>query len=200
MPLVEVAGSIGSGKTTFVDALSNHLLTGVYEDHTINPFWKAFYTDPLSCAFETEVSFLLQHYHFAKLAGRRTNGAVLLDHSFELDMAYAEVGLEGSRKEIFTAIYREIRSEIGMPHVLVFITCSPDEMLRRVRDRGRSFEDNISLDFLAELQRALERRIAAIADSVSVVAIDAETTDFRNPGLWRENLIERLHHQCGILV
>ena len=197
---MEVAGCIGSGKTALVGALSNRLLTGIYEDHTINPFWKAFYTDPSSYAFETEISFLLQHYHFAKLAGTRTSGAVLLDHSFELDMAYAEMGLEGSRKEIFTAIYREIRNEIGMPQVLVFITCSPDEMLRRVRDRGRSFEENISLDFLAELQRALERRIAAIADAVAVVPIDAETTDFRNPGPWRENLIERLHHQCRIVV
>ena len=137
---MEVAGCIGSGKTTLVGALSNRLLTGIYEDHTINPFWKAFYTDPAGCAFETEISFLLQHYHFAKLAEARNDGAVLLDHSFELDMAYAEIGLEGSRKEIFAAIYREIRNEIGMPQVLVFITCGADEMLRRVRDRGRSFE------------------------------------------------------------
>ena len=196
---MEVAGCIGSGKTTLVGALSNRLLTGIYEDHTINPFWKAFYTDPAGCAFETEISFLLQHYHFAKRATASSEGVVLLDHSFELDMAYAEIGLEGTRKEIFAAIYREIRNEIGMPQVLVFITCSADEMLKRIRARGRSFEENISLDFLAELQRALEKRIAAVADSVPVVAIDAETTDFRNPGHWRENLIERLERQYGIL-
>ena len=173
-------------------------MKGIYEDHTINPFWETFYTDPASCAFETEISFLLQHYHFAKRATASSEDAVLLDHSFELDMAYAEMGLEGARKEIFSAIYREIRNEIGMPQVLVFVTCSADEMLRRVRGRGRPFEENISLDFLTELQRTLERRIASIADAVPVVAIDAETTDFRDPGPWRENLIERLHRQCGI--
>ena len=89
--LVEVAGGIGSGKTTLVDTLVDHPMKGVYEDHTINPFWEAFYTDPSSCAFETEVSFLLQHYHFAKRATASTEGVVLLDHSFELDMAYAEM-------------------------------------------------------------------------------------------------------------
>ena len=198
-PLVEVAGCIGSGKTTLAGTLSNRLLTGVYEDHTLNPFWEAFYTDPTSCAFETEIGFLLQHYHFAKLAGTRTDGAILLDHSFELDMAYADKGLEGSRKEIFATIYQEIRNEVGMPRVLVFITCSADEMLRRIRARGRSFEENISLDFLAGLQRALERRVTAIAGTVPVVPIDAETTDFRSPGPWREDLIEQLYRRCGIL-
>ena len=119
--------------------LSNSFMKGIYEDHTVNPFWKAFYTDPATCAFETEISFLLQHYHFAKAAAEESKSMILLDHSFELDMAYAEIGLDGSRKEIFASIYREIRAEIGLPCALVFITCSADEGLRRVQDRGRSF-------------------------------------------------------------
>ena len=192
VPRIEVAGSIGSGKTTLVGILSAPFVKGIYEDHTINPFWKSFYTDPSTCAFETEISFLLQHYHFAKLAAARTEGVVLLDHSFELDMAYAEVGLEGSRKDIFASIYREIRNEIGLPHALVFITCSVEEALRRIRSRGRSFEENITLEFLAGLQRELERRIAMIADTVPVVTIDSETTDFRDSGPWRENLVRQL--------
>ena len=189
---VEVAGSIGSGKTTLVDMLAGCSVEGVYEDHTVNPFWKSFYTDPSTCAFETEITFLLQHYHFAKLAAARTEGAILLDHSFELDMAYAELGLEGARKEIFTSIYREIRNEIGLPRALVFVTCSAEEALRRIRVRGRSFEQNVTVEFLTGLQRELERRIATIADSVPVVTIDSETTDFHKDGLWREDLIRQL--------
>ena len=190
---MEVAGCIGSGKTTFVDALSSCLLTGIYEDHTINPFWKAFYTDPSRYAFETEISFLLQHYHFAKRATASTEGVVLLDHSFELDMAYAEIGLEGSRKAVFASIYREIRREIGLPRALVFITCSAEEALGRIRARGRSVEDNITLGFLTDLQRELERRVAAIAGAVPVVTIDSEATDFRNSGPWRNDLVKKLY-------
>ena len=190
--MMEVAGSIGSGKTTLVDMLAGCSVEGVYEDHTVNPFWRSFYTDPSTCAFETEITFLLQHYHFAKLAAARTDGVLLLDHSFELDMAYAELGLEGARKEIFTSIYREIRNEIGLPRALVFVTCSAEEALRRIRLRGRPFEGNVTVEFLAGLQRELERRIATIADSVPVVTIDSETTDFRKDGLWREGLIRQL--------
>ena len=192
VPLIEVAGSIGSGKTTFVNMLTGCSVKGVYEDHTVNPFWEAFYTDPSTCAFETEVTFLLQHYHFAKLAAARADGTILLDHSFELDMAYAELGLEGARKEIFTSIYREIRNEIGLPRALVFVACSAEEALRRIRLRGRPFEQNVTVEFLAGLQRELERRIATLADSVPVVTIDSETTDFREDGLWREDLLKQL--------
>ena len=200
VPLIEVAGGIGSGKTTLVDTLSGCSVTGVYEDHTINPFWKAFYTDTSTCAFETEITFLLQHYHFAKLAAAKADGVVLLDHSFELDMAYAEIGLEGSRKEIFASIYREIRNEIGLPRALVFIACSAEEALRRIRARGRSSEENIPLEFLADLQRELERRVATIAGMVPVVTVHSETTDFRNNGPWREDLIKQLYPFIKIFV
>ena len=192
VPLIEVAGSIGSGKTTFVNMLTGCSVEGVYEDYTINPFWEAFYTDPSTCAFETEVTFLLQHYHFAKLAAARTEGIILLDHSFELDMAYAELGLKSARKKIFTSIYREIRNEIGLPRALVFVICSAEEALRRIRLRSRPFEKNVTVEFLADLQRELERRIATLADSVPVVTIDSETTDFREDGLWREDLLKQL--------
>ena len=172
--------------------LENPLLEGIFENHKINPFWKAFYIDPSACAFETEITFLLQHYHFAKLATTKNEGVILLDHSFELDMAYAELGLEGSRKEIFASIYREIRNEIGLPRTLVFVACSAEEALRRIRARGRPFEENITVEFLSGLQRELERQIATLADSVPVVTIDSETTDFRKDGLWRENLSRHL--------
>lgn len=198
--LVEVAGGIGTGKTTLVDTLADRSMKGIYEDHTINPFWEAFYTDPSSCAFETEISFLLQHYHFAKRATASTEGVVLLDHSFELDMAYAEIGLEGSKKAIFTSIYREVRNEIGLPCALVFITCSAERALGRIRDRGRSIEDNITLEFLTSLQRELEQRVAAISGTIPVVTIDSETTDFRGPGPWRGDLVRQLHpHMQGLI-
>ena len=189
---VEIAGCIASGKTTLARTFQNPSFREVFEDHTVNPFWEAFYTDPSTCVFETEITFLLQHYHFAKLAAARTEGVILLDHSFELDMAYAELGLEGARKQIFASIYREIRNEIGLPRTLVFVACSAEEALRRIRLRGRPFEENVTIEFLAGLQRELERRIATLADSVPVVTIDSETTDLRKDGLWREDLGRQL--------
>jgi len=194
MNMIEISGCIASGKTTLTNALSDRSVTCVHEDHAINPFWQAFYTDPSTCAFETEVTFLLQHYHFSKLAAARSDRMLVLDHSFELDMAYAQIGLEGSRREIFSAIYHEIRDEIGLPRALVFIRCSAEEAIRRIRSRGRPFEDNITVEFLADLQRELGRRAAKIAGTVPVVTSECGTTDFRSDGPWRERLWRQLRH------
>ncbi len=198
MKRIEIAGCIASGKTTLGKVLSGGSIVGVQENHTINPFWRAFYTDPSACAFETEITFLLQHYHFAKLAAAKSRRVILLDHSFELDMAYAEIGLENPRKEIFASIYREIMAEIGPPRALVLISCSADQALGRIRSRGRSFENNITLEFLADLQREVKRRVATVADHVPVVEVDSESMDFREDGPWRSDLIKRLCTLSGI--
>ena len=184
---VEIAGCIASGKTTLLHALADRFYT-VYEDHKINPFWEAFYTDPSAYTFETEISFLLQHYHFAKLGGADSQGVIVLDHSFELDMAYAEVGLAGSRRAIFKSIYREIQKELGPPRALVFLTCGAEEAARRIRGRARSLDTELPLEFLSKLQCELESRIAKMCELVPIIRVNSENTDFRKKGSWLAEL------------
>lgn len=189
--LVEIAGCIASGKTSLAKALAGESVTNVYEDYEKNPFWKAFFVDPSSYAFEAEITFLLQHYHDVKRAVRQTSGTVLMDYSFELDMAYAELGLKGSKKGIFSQIYNEIREEIGFPRALVYVSCRAEELFRRMLNRGRAVEESITVEFLSELQNQLDRRIEEIADTVTVIRIDSEMVDIRKDGRWRERLVER---------
>ena len=187
MERIEIAGCIASGKTTLAIALAGHFST-VYEDHEINPFWEAFYTDPSAYTFETEITFLLQHYHFAKAGAVGPQGVVLLDHSFELDMAYAEVGLAGSRREIFKSIYQDIQNELGPPRALVSIECGVEAAARRISERARSLETELPLEFLSKLQRELEIRIVKLSGLVPIIRVNSENTDFRKKGSWLAKL------------
>ena len=63
---VEICGGIAAGKTTLARLLRSKILTPIYEDFKKNPFYDAFYEDPRRYAFETELTFLLQHYHQQK--------------------------------------------------------------------------------------------------------------------------------------
>lgn len=188
---IEVAGCIGSGKTTLARWLTGAGLRVILEDHRVNPFWEAFYADPAAHAFETEISFLLQHYHFAKVVHKRGR-SVLLDHSFELDMAFAQLGLTGTRMEVFRSVYREVVTELGPPRVLVYVECGSEELQRRIRARGRKWEENLPLDFVRRLANELERRIELAATSVPVVTISAETNDFREWGTWGDDALHSI--------
>lgn len=189
---VEVAGCIASGKTTLVNTLAGPNLKPVYEDYSVNPFWEAFYSDPSTYTFETEITFLLQHYHFAKVAGVDQQGAIILDHSFELDMAYAEVGLKGTRKEIFKSIYEEVQRELGYPSAVVFLTCGVEETARRIRARARPLEMDLPLEFLSDLQRELEHGIDELSRQIPIIRVNSEISDFRKAGSWHGELLSEL--------
>ncbi|MDE0224505.1 MAG: deoxynucleoside kinase [Gammaproteobacteria bacterium] len=192
---VEIAGCIASGKTTLVRALEGQF-RAVYENHRVNPFWKSFYRDPSAYTFETEITFLLQHYHFAKLGALDSRKPVVLDHSFELDLAYARVGLEGSRRRLFESIYGEIQDEVGFPRAIVIINCTVEVLARRIQERGRSFEVGVPLEFLSNLQCELERRIDELQGSVKIIRVDSEHTDFRREGDELSRLVSMIGSQA----
>ncbi|NKC16549.1 MAG: hypothetical protein GKR94_31420 [Gammaproteobacteria bacterium] len=189
--LIEIVGGIGSGKTTLANRLSVPRVSVVFEDHKLNPFWRAFYETPEAHAFETELTFLLQHYHFAKRS-LESDALVVLDHSLELDLAYALVGLPEKRREIFRLVYQEVRAELGYPCWLIWLRCSPGEQMRRIRFRGRPEEESLSIKFLASLNRSLEHSLASGSRASELVVIDSEMTDLRRDGDWLLQLRKRI--------
>ena len=193
MPYLEIAGGIASGKSTLLGALSRLDIRAVYENHEINPFWKAFYSDPTRFAFETEIGFLLQHYHFAKVS-MSLGAVVVLDHSFELDLAYCQIGLTGKRREIFRSIYQEIRSELGWPNSIIWLRCRPEEEFRRIRNRGREIEQSVGIDFVSRLNRELESLIKSVRaqNLVPVLEVDSEEVDFRHSSSELSGLVAKL--------
>jgi deoxyguanosine kinase len=120
--LAEICGGIASGKTTLVRLLQRIGIYSVFENFEINPFWKTFYSNPILFSFETEVTFLLQHYHQVKVSsGYCKNFAC--DFSLLLDLAYADVTLEGSKKESFLSVYNEIKKDLSAPALVINLVC-----------------------------------------------------------------------------
>jgi len=175
----EIAGGIASGKTTLAKLLGLELENLSLEDFRSNPFWAKFYRDPKRYAFETEVTFHLQHYSQfldAECSGRRT----VCDTSLLLDLAYADVNLTGSKYETFLRVYQEVQASLQPPLAIVFLQCSPEEELRRVIERARSEEASVPLEYLSALNQALKRRVDEVRDRIKVIELDSEQLDFAN--------------------
>lgn len=186
---IEVCGGIASGKTTFANLMKQIGMEAILEDFTTNPFWRAFYTDPTKYTFETEVSFLLQHYHQIKKS--QVDGKIhICDFSFFLDIAYAEIGLKGSQLEAFLIVYNEVKKELLLPKLLVYLKCDAKVELNRIHDRGRSVEKLIDIGFLQTLNTAVEHQVTNLTKNIKVVSIDSTHKDFANDEIIKQEVIE----------
>ncbi|MDJ0744150.1 MAG: deoxynucleoside kinase [Xenococcaceae cyanobacterium MO_167.B27] len=193
---IQICGGIASGKTTFATLLKKNNIDAIFENFEINPFWQAFYSNPTQYAFETELTFLLQHYHQIKLANSKQDNFVC-DFSPILDLAYANVTLNNSQREAFLSVYRQIKNELPNPSLLIYLRCNPSVELERIKNRGRSIEQSINIEFLSQLNQSLEKCVSEIANKVNVIDIDSDKQDFVNDDLVKHNLLKKVEQELS---
>jgi deoxyadenosine/deoxycytidine kinase len=174
---IEICGGIASGKTTLCNVVAGAGYKSILEDFHQNPFWSSFYRSPNFYAFETEVTFLLQHYSEVKAATLNI-GEIVCDFSFLQDWAYAETNLRGAQLEAFHAIYLQVLSEFPRPSLIVHLKCDADEELSRIRRRARSEEVNIDREYLESLNQAIANRVLQFSERVPVLSIDSAVDNF----------------------
>jgi deoxyadenosine/deoxycytidine kinase len=183
---LEIAGGIASGKTTLAKILRARTSTCILEDFKRNPFVSAFYKDPAAFAFETEVSFALQHFHALKMRCKQGQLAVL-DHSFYLDEAYADVTLNAQERQAHQAVLDVIRNQAGADVLVVHLKCQATTQLERIRARQRAMEQSIQKGYLASLNAALDRRLARI-NADRIFLIDSGRVDFAHNAESRQQI------------
>jgi deoxyadenosine/deoxycytidine kinase len=174
---VEICGGIASGKTTLARVLRKHVAVIEFEQFKHNPFWQLFYQNPKEYAFATEVTFFLQHCAQIKRWIFKT-GILVCDFSLIQDRAYADINLRDRQLTTFNVVYRHGTNEVGSPLLLIRLECSAKEQLARIRRRARSEEEGVQIRYLAELNKAIRNRVAALPRKTKVLDIDSEALDF----------------------
>ncbi len=174
---IEVCGGIASGKTTLARLFPEDAFLTIFENFQANPFWQSFYRDPNKYSFETEITFLLQHYHEV-IAAQCDGKVIITDYSFVLDRAYVDVTLEGASKKVFLAVYDEVLDRLPPPTLLVHLVCYPGVELERIRRRERVVEQSITEGYLASVNQAVSKHVEAVSRSTKVLIIDSGSHDF----------------------
>ena len=167
----------------------------MFEIFHANPFWKAFYFDPKRYSFETEITFLLQHYHALKMI-RASQNAIICDFSFLLDRAYADLNLKHGQRRTFNAVYDLVIRELGRPRLVVHLRCTATTELVRIKNRQRKEEQSVSLEYLRGLNSAVEKQVA-IARDTKVLAIDSHARDFANNKAIQAEVADEVLHALG---
>jgi deoxyadenosine/deoxycytidine kinase len=174
---VEIAGGIASGKTTLARLLRFVGLKPVHEKFKQNPFYTVFYEDPIGTALETEITFLLQHYHAEKQFFKKSSRCCA-DFSMLLDRAYAAVTLPSADQRIFELISARLERDLPGRSLTIYLDCSAPTKLRRIKRRDRVAERGITLEYLTNVDTALRRLIRKVSNAEDVLVIDSGEIDF----------------------
>ena len=176
MNRIEICGNIASGKTTLCQGMAKKGFHPIYEDFHKNPFFENFYADPIAYSFETEITFLLQHYHLIKK--QKISSLLACDYSLLLDMAYADVNLAGNRLKIFFEIVEELQKELGLAAQIIHLVCPEEVLLQRIITRSRDPETSITIDYLSSLHKAISLRVKYLSSQGPVITIDSHAINF----------------------
>jgi len=191
---IEICGGIASGKSTLASFSSQLGIDPIYESFQSNPFWEAFYTVPVKYNFETEICFMLQHYHQIK-KNNSNNQIIVCDYSFLLDIAYAEMGLNDSQFDAFMSVYKVIERELPPPAMIIHLQCDAETELSRIRKRGRVVEESINSDFLNALNNAVSEQVSKANQKSKIITIDSAKKNFADDVAVRNEILQQINRE-----
>ncbi len=170
---IEICGAIASGKTTLANAFLKFGNNIALEDFSKISMLDDFYSDPIAVSFETEISFTLQHYYQIKKA-LRTSKYTVCDFSSVNDYAFALAILNEEEMTIYNKIFAYIIDRIGRPQKLIRLYTSTDELLSRIKKRGRENEQSINTPELLKFEESLILAIERFYGDVPLIKINTE--------------------------
>lgn len=189
---IEIIGGMGVGKTTLCNGLEDIGLRCVYEALETNPYLDLCYQDPESYGFYSQISFILGNFHTA--VQKQEEGKItFFDYSTITDKAYASLFLKGRARQIALEMIDYLEEKEGRADLFLYLTCSPEAQLERIRSRQRPHEKNVDIDFIQNLDAYIARFVhMAEIEGARVLTLDTEAMDLRDDKDFITNLTKQI--------
>lgn len=172
-----MAGTIGVGKSTMTEILSEELGTKpFFEPVGNNPVLPLYYDDPKKYGFLLQIYFLNKRFDLIKQAYKEDNN--VLDRSIYEDLLFTEINYKNgnmAREEfdVYKSLLDNMMEEIDAlpkkaPDLMVYLYADFDTVLSRVKKRGREFEQIDTNPGLREYYKTLWNEYQNWYDNFSV--------------------------------
>ena len=181
---IAIEGTIGAGKNTLATRIAKEfngkLVLEEFEGDK-NPFLPKFYKEPEKYSFQLEMTFLA--LRFQQLKDKL--GALDLFHDFIISDYYVAKSLIFSRNnlqedeyQLFSRFFNIIFSDMPKPELMVYLYSDVERLQQNIRKRGRSYEQEISDEYLANIQQGYLDFIREQQDKMRILLIDTTHLDF----------------------
>ena len=187
-------GPIGVGKTSLTTLLADELGARlVLERAEDNPFLPDFYRDPDRFRFQTQLFFLLNRFSQQEemLQPDLFTRVTISDYLFDKDRIFAYLNLNDHELALYEQVYRMLEPKIVRPDLVIFLQADTETLVQRIKKRGRPFEKEIDLDYIAAVNEAYNQYFFRYSRTPLLV-INTSDIDFVNRREDLDDLIRQI--------
>ena len=173
---IGIAGLIGAGKTTLAKALGEHLHLDVHYEPVIdNEYLDDFYRETKKYAFAMQIYLLNRRFQQHQEIIWRGRGGVQ-DRTIYEDAIFAktlrDLGQMDSRDyETYVSLFRNLSNFMCRPNAIVYLDVTPENSLKRIKQRSRDCESVVGLDYLHRLYDNYEEFVQDISRLIPVIRV-----------------------------
>jgi deoxyadenosine/deoxycytidine kinase len=155
--MLAIESTVGAGKTTFGQFLSEKTGIKLYEElvnNDTNVLLDKFYAKQKRWSFALQIHFLNDRFKMIKEINKLESG--ILDRSIYGDSIFAELLHEDgkmSKEEYNTykSLLTNMLEHITPPQLLIYLECSTDTAIQRIAKRNRGIETEVPINYWLRL-------------------------------------------------
>ncbi len=199
---IAIAGNVGVGKSTLTALLSQRLGWVPFPEAVDeNPYLADFYADMPRWSFHSQIFFLSRRLrHHRQLLAHPTS--VVQDRSVYEDAEifarnlFNQGKMEARDYRSYRELYEVLTSFLPPPDLVVYLRASVETLLCRIQKRGRDYEQDISPDYLGQLNVLYEDWIERF-DLCPVLTVPADNLNFVENGLHLDLIIDKVQEKLS---
>jgi len=181
---IAIEGTLGAGKTTLATRIANDfngkLILEEFEGDK-NPFLPKFYKEPEKYSFQLEMTFLALRYQQLKdkfEALDLFHNFIISDYYVAKSLIFSRNNLQEDEYQLFSRFFNIIFSDMPKPELLVYLYSDVSRLQANIRKRGRSYEQEISDNYLANIQQGYFDFIREQQGNMRILVLDTNHLDF----------------------
>ena len=181
---IAIEGTIGAGKTTLATRIASDfngkLVLEEFEGDK-NPFLPKFYKEPEKYSFQLEMTFLALRYQQLKDKLGMLDlfqDFIISDYYVAKSLIFSRNNLQEDEYQLFSRFFNIIFSDMPKPELLVYLYSDIERLQANIHKRGRSYEQEISDEYLADIQQGYLNFLNQQQGNMRILMLDTTRLDF----------------------
>jgi deoxyadenosine/deoxycytidine kinase len=199
--VITIAGTVGVGKSTMTNALANALgFRTSFEKVDTNPYLDKFYADFERWSFHLQIYFLAERFKEQKRIFEYGGGFIQDRSIYEDTGIFAKMHFEKGTMSMvdydtYTSLFEAMVMTPYFPHpdLLIYLEGSLDDILDRIKERGRPMEQQTPVSYWEEMHQRYEDWVNNFS-ACPVLRLNINDYDVVQNEQSIESIIERISH------